>query len=421
MNPGTGGSTLTNTASISTLDQPDPVPGNNSDSEPTNVTLVDLAHGRDEPVARRPPVRAAASGRTCSPTQMSGRGWESGRILLMAIDTRHPREIRADIRSGTSDVYRHEMPGGQYTNLREQARAMGLDHRWPEVSQAYADVNQLFGDIVKVTPTSKVVGDMALYMVANDLTPDEVADPARDIAFPESVISLFRGELGYPPDGFPVELQKKVLKGAKPLEGRPGASLSPVDLDAARAEGEKVAGRKLDDADLASWLMYPKVFREYAEHRSHFGDVSVLPTPLFFYGLQEGEEVSVDLEPGKTLLIKLQGKTEVPEEGAVKLFFELNGQPRVVRVPKAGASGPAERPKAEDGNPAHVGAPMTGMIVSVAVKPGQKVKKGDPLLSIEAMKMETQIRAESDATIQQVLVHRGSIVNAHDLLLTVER
>ncbi|MEQ1438803.1 pyruvate carboxylase [Fontimonas sp. SYSU GA230001] len=346
---------------------------------------------------------------------------------LQAISTywegvrRYYAPFEADIRSGTSDVYRHEMPGGQYTNLREQARALGLESRWPEVSKAYAAVNQLFGDIVKVTPTSKVVGDMALFMVANDLDAEDVLDPEREIAFPESVISLFRGELGYPPDGFPVELQKKVLKGARPLVGRPGASLTAVDLEAARADGEKAVGRKLDDADLASWLMYPKVFREYAEHRSHYGDVSVLPTPLFFYGLQEGEEVSVDLEPGKTLLIKLQGKTEVPEEGAVKLFFELNGQPRVVRVPKAGASGPAERPKAEDGNPAHVGAPMPGMIVSVAVKPGQKVKKGDPLVSIEAMKMETQIRAEADASIQQVLVHRGSIVNAHDLLLTVER
>ena len=166
--------------------------------------------------------------------------------------------------------------------------------------------------------------------------------------------------------------------------------------------------------------MYPKVFHDYAEHRSHFGDVSVLPTPAFFYGLQEGEEISVDLEPGKTLLIKLQGSAEVPEEGIVKLFFELNGQPRVVRVPKAGATAKAEHPKAEDGNPRHIGAPMPGMVVAVAVKPGQKVKRGDPLLSIEAMKMETQIRAESDATIADVKVSRGTTVNARDLLVVLE-
>ncbi|PXV65749.1 pyruvate carboxylase [Sinimarinibacterium flocculans] len=333
---------------------------------------------------------------------------------------RYYAPFEADIRSGTADVYRHEMPGGQYTNLREQARALGLEARWPEVSKAYATVNRLFGDIVKVTPTSKVVGDMALFMVANDLDADDITDPDREIAFPESVVSLFKGELGYPPDGFPAALQAKVLKGATPLEGRPGASLEAVDLEIARAEGEKAAGRKLNDADLASYLMYPKVFHDYAEHRSHFGDVSVLPTPAFFYGLQEGEEISVDLEPGKTLLIKLQGSAEVPEEGIVKLFFELNGQPRVVRVPKAGATAKAEHPKAEDGNPRHIGAPMPGMVVAVAVKPGQKVKKGDPLLSIEAMKMETQIRAESDATIADVKVSRGTTVNARDLLVVLE-
>ncbi|HEY1078437.1 MAG TPA: pyruvate carboxylase subunit B, partial [Fontimonas sp.] len=334
---------------------------------------------------------------------------------------RYYTPFEADIRSGTSDVYRHEMPGGQYTNLREQARSLGLEARWPEVSRAYAAVNQLFGDIVKVTPTSKVVGDMALFMVANDLDAEDITDPTREVAFPESVIQLFNGDLGFPPDGFPAALTEKILKGGKPREGRPGASLAPVDLEARRAEVEKTIGRKLPDTDLASALMYPKVFREYAEHRSHFGDVSVLPTPLFFYGLSEGEEVSIDLEPGKTLLIKLQGQTDLPEEGAVKLFFELNGQPRVVRVPKAGAVTKAENPKAEDGNPNHVGAPMPGMVVTVAVKPGQKVKKGDPLLSIEAMKMETQLRAEADATIGQVLTQRGAIVNAHDLLMIIER
>ncbi len=333
---------------------------------------------------------------------------------------RYYAPFEADIRSGTADVYRHEMPGGQYTNLREQARALGLESRWSEVSKAYATVNRLFGDIVKVTPTSKVVGDMALFMVANDMDEDDVTDPSREVAFPESVISLFKGELGYPPDGFPVELQRKIIKDAKALEGRPGASLAPTDLERARAEAEKAVGRKLSDTDLASYLMYPKVFKDYAEHRSHFGNVSVLPTPAFFYGMQEGEEVSVDLEPGKTLLIKLQGRADVPEEGAVKLFFELNGQPRVVRVAKAGAQVKAENPKAEDGNPAHVGAPMPGMVVAVAVKAGQKVKKGDPLLSIEAMKMETQIRAEADATIKQVIVTRGTTVNARDLLLVLE-
>jgi pyruvate carboxylase len=309
------------------------------------------------------------------------------------------------------------MPGGQYTNLREQARAMGLEHRWPEVSRAYADVNQLFGDIVKVTPTSKVVGDMALYMVANDLTPEEVADPARDIAFPESVISLFKGELGYPPDGFPEALQNKVLRDEPPLVGRPGLSIPAVDLDQAREEAEKAVGHKLDEAQLASYLMYPNVYKDYAAHLKTFGDVSQLPTQVFFYGLKEQQEVSVDLEPGKTLLIRLQGRTENPDEGEDKLFFELNGQPRLIRVPRVDAKAKHALPRVEDGNPKHVGAPMPGMVVTVAVKPGQKVEKGDPLVSIEAMKMETQIRADFDATVKRVVASVGQNVSAKDLLI----
>ncbi|MGR9092848.1 MAG: pyruvate carboxylase, partial [Gammaproteobacteria bacterium] len=328
--------------------------------------------------------------------------------------------FEADIRSGTSDVYRHEMPGGQYTNLREQARALGLAQRWPEISQAYAEVNRMFGDIVKVTPTSKVVGDMALLMVANDLDAGAVLDPAREIAFPESVVSLFKGELGFPPDGFPRELQKKVLAGVQPLTGRPGGHLQPVDLEATRSEVEKTIGRVVSDTDLASSTMYPNVFRDYAAHRSHYGDVSRLPTPTFFYGMREGEEIAVDLESGKTLLIQFEGQTEAADDGEVKLFFELNGQTRAVRVAKAGAEKLRERPLAEADNPDHVGAPMPGMVVAVAVSAGQKVKKGDPLLSIEAMKMETQIRAEADATVKQVIARRGVSVEAHELLLVVE-
>ncbi|MGI9046811.1 MAG: pyruvate carboxylase [Burkholderiales bacterium] len=332
---------------------------------------------------------------------------------------RYYAAFEADIRSGTSDVYRHEMPGGQYTNLREQARAMGLAHRWSKISRTYADVNLLFGDIVKVTPTSKVVGDMALFMVANDLQPADVLDPDREIAFPESVVSMLRGELGYPPDGFPSDLQRKALKDTQPIEGRPGASLPSVDLAAARSEIEKNIGRAISETELASALMYPKVFRDYAEHRRLYGDVSVLPTPVFFNGLQDGEEVSVDIERGKTLLIRLLGRAE-HEEGTARLFFELNGQPRVVRVARAGAAEAAGHPKAEDGNPQQIGAPMPGTIVTVAVKVGQKVSSGDPLLWIEAMKMETTLRAESGGTIAQIHVKPGATVSAKDLLITME-
>ncbi len=325
--------------------------------------------------------------------------------------------FEADMRSGTADVYRHEMPGGQYTNLREQARGMGLEHRWSEVAQAYADVNQLFGDIVKVTPTSKVVGDMALFMVANDLTPEEVRDPAKEVAFPESVVSLFKGELGFPPDGFPKDLEQKVLKGGKPIEGRFGAQLPPVDFQLVRAEIEKALGRAVTEQELASYLMYPKVFRAYAEHRREYGDVSVLPTPAFFYGLADGQETSVNIDAGKTLVIRLQGRTDLADEGQSKLFFELNGQARLVRIERAGAIKQAAHPKIDENNPAHLGAPMPGMVVTVAVKAGQKVKKGDPLVTLEAMKMESMIRAEGDAVIRQVHVKPGTVVSAKDLLI----
>ena len=327
--------------------------------------------------------------------------------------------FEADIRSGTSDVYQHEMPGGQYTNLREQARAMGLAHRWPEVSRAYADVNVLFGDIVKVTPTSKVVGDMALFMVANDLKPEDVANPDREVAFPESVVSLFKGELGFPPDGFPKTLEHKVLRGEKPLQGRAADYLPEVDLEAKRKEAEHHVGRQISDADLASYLMYPKVFRDYAEHRRLYSDVSLLPTPAFFYGLRDREEIAVGMEKGKTLVVRLTGRSEsVDEDGMIKVFFELNGQPRAVRVPKAGQAGTGRsRPRIEEGNSKQVGAPMPGMVVTVAVKAGQTVRKGDPLVSLEAMKMETMLTAEGDGTVRMVHVKPGDTVQAKDLMV----
>jgi pyruvate carboxylase len=286
------------------------------------------------------------------------------------------------------------------------------------VSRAYAEVNRLFGDIVKVTPTSKVVGDMAIMMVANDLAASDVSDPQREIAFPESVVSLFRGELGFPPDGFPPELSRKVLKEEPPAPYRPGDRLPPVDLAQAHKDAEKVAGRQVGQRDLSSYLMYPKVFKDYWEHRRTHGDVSNLPTSVFFYGMREREEVAIDIDPGKTLIVRLQGMSPPDEEGTVRVFFELNGQPRTIRVHKAGiVSSVVQRPKAEAGNAAHVAAPMPGMVVTVSVREGQLVKNGDPLVSIEAMKMESQIRCERDGTVKSVHVKPGETVSARDLLI----
>jgi pyruvate carboxylase len=330
--------------------------------------------------------------------------------------------FESDIRAGASEVYLHGMPGGQYTNLREQARSLGIDeHRWPEVARAYADVNDMLGDIIKVTPTSKVVGDMAIMMVTSGLTKEAVLDPAVDVAFPESLVQLLRGELGQPLGGFPEGLQKKVLAGRQPLRVRPGELLPPADLDAERTALEAKLGRSITEYELASHLMYPKVFADYAADRAAFGDVGILPTSVFFYGMQPGEEINVDLERGKTLIVRYVTASEAHEDGTRTVFFELNGQPRTLRVSDRGqvAKRPPHR-KAEAGNPKHVGAPMPGTIGTVPVRVGLKVTRGDTLLTLEAMKMETTVRAEQDGMVKEVLARPSLAVDAKDLLIVFE-
>ncbi|RMF98781.1 MAG: pyruvate carboxylase [Gammaproteobacteria bacterium] len=334
---------------------------------------------------------------------------------------RYYAPFESDIRSGTADVYRHAMPGGQYTNLREQARALGIEDRWPEVAETYAVVNELFGDIPKVTPSSKVVGDMALFMVTSGLTAADVLDPEREIDFPESVVGLFRGDLGQPPGGFPESLQRKVLKGAEPLRERPGATLPALDLDEARAAAAKGIGRQPDDHELAAYLMYPKVFREFVRHRQQYGDVSALPTPVFFYGMDESSEVEVEIEEGKRLVIRYFATSEPDADGMRRVFFELNGQPRSVSIRDHGVAAEREhRAKADPADPSQLGAPMPGVVTSVHVQAGQTVERGAPLLSIEAMKMETQLHADRPGRVRQVLVEAGAQIDSGDLLLRVE-
>jgi len=318
-------------------------------------------------------------------------------------------------------VYRHAMPGGQYTNLREQARALGVAHRWPEVAERYADVNEIFGDIIKVTPTSKVVGDMAIAMVTGDLSTADVVDSEKEIAFPESVVSLFRGDLGQPVGGFPEALQRKVLKDEKPLSERPGALMPPADFDAERAQAEKRIGRRLSDQELCSYLLYPSVFEEFAKVQRSYGDISVLPTPVFFYGLRPQEEIEIQLERGKRLIIRLLGISDADNKGRCRVFFELNGQPRTVDITDhSRAQLVKSHPKADADNPKHVAAPMPGRVVSVSVKKGQRIEQGDALLAIEAMKMETLLRAERDGKIKSVPATVGMNIEAHDLLIEFE-
>ncbi len=340
--------------------------------------------------------------------------WEAVRGQYAAFESGIP--------APASEVYLHEMPGGQFTNLKAQARSLGLEERWHEVAQTYADVNQMFGDIVKVTPSSKVVGDMALMMVSQGLTRKQVEDPKVDVAFPDSVIDMLKGNLGQPHGGWPAGISKKVLKGEVASTARPGESLPPVDLEAVRAKlSEELGGFKIDDEDLNGYLMYPKVFLDYMGRHKAYGPVRTLPTRTFFYGMIPGEEITAEIDSGKTLEIRLQAVADTTDDGDVKVFFELNGQPRVIRVPnRAVKAKTAAKPKAMEGNPGHIGAPMPGSIASVAVVAGQKVSAGDLLLTIEAMKMETGIHADRAAVVKALHVHPGSQIDAKDLLVELE-
>lgn len=323
-----------------------------------------------------------------------------------------------NLRAGASEVYLHEMPGGQFTNLKEQARSMGLNRRWHEVARTYAEVNQLFGDIVKVTPSSKTVGDMALMMVAAGISRADVEDPDKEISFPDSVISFFHGDLGQPPNGFPKALQKKVLKGKKPLTERPGKSLAPADLDVLANEASGYAGREVTQEELQSYIMYPKVFRDYITRRRSNGPLSLLPTDVFFYGMEAGTEIDVSLETGVGLHIRCITTGELNEEGKRRVFFEINGQPRSVRIVDTAVSGEVvKHPKAEAGNDKHVPAPMPGMVASIAVEVGRKVEEGDLLLILEAMKMETSIYAERAGEIKEINAPVGTVLDAKDLLM----
>ncbi len=328
--------------------------------------------------------------------------------------------FQSPVLPAAADLYRHEMPGGQYTNLYQQARGLGLSDQWPRVCETYAQVNQLFGDIVKVTPTSKAVGDMALFMVANDLTPEDVVDPDRQLAFPASVVDLIGGMMGQPMGGFPPEVERAVLRGKKPLRERPGASLEPVDFESATREAAVLLKREPLRREAISLLLYPQVFKDFAKHVVAHADTSMLPTPVFFYGLQPGEEIAADIEKGKTLIIKFLSVGEPHEDGARLVNFELNGHPRSVTILDRSRAGHVPtRVKVDPANADHIGASMMGMVVKVHVEEGMEVSRGQKLLVLEAMKMETTIFAEKDGIVGQVLVKPGTQVETGDLLLSI--
>jgi len=340
--------------------------------------------------------------------------WETVRTYYQPFDS--------GPKAGSARLYQHEIPGGQYTNLREQAVAMGLGHRWREVETTYAEVNQLFGDIVKVTPSSKVIGDMTLFLMAKEMKPADVLklDEHHDLALPNSVVEMFTGILGVPPGGWPKKLQKIILRGAAPLRGLPGESMAPAAFEQEQAALEKKLGHTVGHDDLLSYLLYPDVFTKYDKFQQAYSDVSVLPTLPFFYGLKSGEEITVSIEAGKTLIVKFLTASDPHPDGTRTLFFELNGQPREVSVrDKSLRITERKHPKADPADQGQIGAPTAAVVSSVAVQANQTVERGTKLLTLEAMKMQSNIYAPIAGRVSKLLVAPGQHVEAKDLLVTI--
>ncbi|MFS3913199.1 pyruvate carboxylase [Bacillus australimaris] len=330
-------------------------------------------------------------------------------------------EFESGMNSPHTEIYEHEMPGGQYSNLQQQAKGVGLSERWNEVKEMYRRVNDMFGDIVKVTPSSKVVGDMALYMVQNDLTEEDVYEKGATLDFPDSVVELFKGYLGQPHGGFPEKLQKLILKGEEPLTVRPGEKLEPVNFEDIKQQFKESHDLTLTEQDAIAYALYPKVFSEFVQTAESYGDISVLDTPTFFYGMRLGEEIEVEIEKGKTLIVKLVSIGEPNPDATRVLYFELNGQPReVVIKDESIKSSVQEKMKADRSNPNHIAASMPGTVIKVLVEKGQKISQGEHLMINEAMKMETTVQAPFSAVVEEIHVTSGEAIQTGDLLIVLK-
>ena len=336
--------------------------------------------------------------------------WEATRDLYAPFES--------GVKASSAEVYRHEMPGGQSTNLRQQAASLGLGDRWRDICRAYEDANDLLGDIVKVTPSSKAVGDFALFLVANNLAASDILTTERELALPESVISLVAGGLGQPPGGFPRKVRDRILAGRTVDPAGRGHKPPKINLTAIRTALSTDIGREATTSDLLSHLMFPKVFADFNEHRDRYDDVSVLPTSAFLFGLEANEEVSVEIEQGKTLTIKLVGVGDVNRDGMRTVFFELNGQPRTVEIDdRQVADAKPKRVQANPDDPMQVGAPLPGVVTRLAIQIGDRVAQGQKLLSLESMKMETTVQAERDGQVAEILVEPGTPVGVGELMI----
>jgi pyruvate carboxylase len=333
--------------------------------------------------------------------------------------------FESGLKAGSGDVFKHEIPGGQYSNLKPQAQALGLEDRFHEITKMYGDVNLLFGDIVKVTPSSKVVGDMAQYLVSNNLTVQDVLERGDTISFPQSVVSFFKGDLGQPVGGFPKDLQKLILKDEKPYTDRPNAHIEPLDIDAAYKDFKKIfendLSRPINFTDFLSYKLYPKVFTDAYNQHLKYDSLINLPTKNFFYGMERGEEITVELDKGKTLLISLDSIGKPNDNGMVTVYFKVNGQGRYVQIKDESIKvNTIENIKVDKGNATEIGAPLQGMLSTILVKKGEKVSKNQPLFIIEAMKMETTITAIAEGTIQKIQLKEGIMVNTEDLVMRLD-
>ncbi|MBR7798032.1 pyruvate carboxylase [Agaribacter marinus] len=328
------------------------------------------------------------------------------------------RDFESGMKSPHTEIYMHEMPGGQYSNLKQQAKAVGLEDRWNEVKAMFRQVNDMFGDIIKVTPSSKVIGDMTLFMVQNNLTEDDIYERGESIDFPDSVIEFAQGYIGQPYQGFPQELQRIILKGKEPIKVRPGELLDPIDFTQLKETLFKTLDRQVTSFDLISHALYPKVFMDYNKFYDTYGDMSVLDTPTFFYGMNLGEEIEVEIEQGKTLIVKLVSISEARADGTRVIYFELNGQTREIVVKDESIQSELEiKPKADKGNDKHIGATMPGTVIKVLRNVGEKVDKGDHILITEAMKMETTVQAPFTGTIKNIYVSDADTIEVGDLLI----
>ncbi|RKP04485.1 carboxylase domain-containing protein [Thamnocephalis sphaerospora] len=342
--------------------------------------------------------------------------WERIRMLYSCFDP--------GLKSGDSGVYEHEMPGGQYTNLLFQAHSLGLGEQWEDVKRAYATANELCGDIVKVTPSSKVVGDFAQFIVSNGLTAKDVQDRARTLSFPTSVVEFFQGHLGQPSGGFPEPLRSNIIKNLPPINGRPGASMEPLDFDKLRADLQKSNGdRRVRDVDVISAALYPQVYAEFRKVVEKYGDLSLLPTQHFLCKPRVNEEFHVEIEQGKLLIVKLLAiGPPNSATGTRDVFFEMNGETRVVNIEdRSAAVEHVRREKADSKEPGDVGCPMAGVVVEVRVQEGTHVNDGDPICVLSAMKMETIVSAPISGRVSKIAVEANDSLAAGDLIVRISK